>query len=181
MFSALLPHIPRCADAFGEPAPARTPILTKAQGKAVLPIYKRLTDEKLLTRCNQSKTRNTTEALNSKIWLLCPRTRFASRSVVETGTAFAVLWFNRGHSSFECVPEELGVHPPCDLVALGTLQDLTRCQTGVDSQPLPKAMPSPSYDTLNETVFSRPYNTVFAFSPTIVVPSVKMCPKKLKT
>ncbi|KAH7967702.1 hypothetical protein HPB52_001662 [Rhipicephalus sanguineus] len=39
------------ARALGEPAPAHTPLLTKAQGKAIFPIYKRLTDEKLLTRC----------------------------------------------------------------------------------------------------------------------------------
>lgn len=36
------------------------------------------------------------------------------------------LWFNRGHSSFERVLEELGVLPPHDLVALGTSRDSTR-------------------------------------------------------
>lgn len=38
----------------------------------------------------------------------------------------AVLWFNRGHSSFERVLEELGVLPPQDLVVLGTSRDSTR-------------------------------------------------------
>ncbi|XP_037512469.2 uncharacterized protein LOC119389334 [Rhipicephalus sanguineus] len=114
------------AKALGEPAPAHTPLLTKAQGKAIFPIYKRLTDENLPTRCIQGKTQNAAESLNSKIWLLCPKTRFASRHVVEMATAMAVLWFNRGHSSFERVLEELGVLPPHDLVALGTSQDSTR-------------------------------------------------------
>ncbi|XP_077517442.1 uncharacterized protein LOC144128181 [Amblyomma americanum] len=116
----------RRAEALGEAAPAHTPLLTKAQGKAILPIYKRLTDEKLLARCVQGKTQNAAESLNSKIWLLCPKTRFASRFVVEMATALAVLWFNRGHSSFERVLEELGVLPPQDLVGLGSSRDSMR-------------------------------------------------------
>ncbi|XP_077554044.1 uncharacterized protein LOC144168921 [Haemaphysalis longicornis] len=116
----------RRAEALGEPAPAHTPLLTKAQGKAVLPIYKRLTDKELLTRCVQGKTQNAAESLNSKIWLLCPKTRFASRFVVEMAAALAVLWFNQGHSSFERVLEELGVLPTEDLVVLGASQDNTR-------------------------------------------------------
>ncbi|XP_040074766.2 uncharacterized protein LOC120846929 [Ixodes scapularis] len=111
------------AEALGEPAPDHTPTLTKAQGKAVLPIYRRLTDEKLLARCIRGKTQNAAESLNSKIWLLCPKTRFASRTVVETATAIAVLWFNGGHASFEHVLEELGVLPPKGLLTLGDSRD----------------------------------------------------------
>ncbi|XP_050027338.3 uncharacterized protein [Dermacentor andersoni] len=116
----------RRAEALGEPALTHTPLLTKAQGKAILPIYKRLTDEKLLARCIQGKTQNAAESLNSKIWLLCPKTRFASRYVVEMATALAVLWFNRGHTSFERVLEELGVLPSESLVELGTSKDIAR-------------------------------------------------------
>ncbi|KAM7296829.1 hypothetical protein ISCGN_021984 [Ixodes scapularis] len=97
-----------------------------AQGKAVLPIYKRLTDIKLLARCLQVKTQNAAESLNSKIWMLCPKTRFAARTAVETATAIAVLWFNRGHSSFEQVLEELGVLPSKQLVHLSSAADQKR-------------------------------------------------------
>ncbi|KAH7943935.1 hypothetical protein HPB52_013450 [Rhipicephalus sanguineus] len=34
----------RRSEALGKPAPAHTPLLTKAQGMAILPIYKRLTN-----------------------------------------------------------------------------------------------------------------------------------------
>nr|XP_050030259.1 uncharacterized protein LOC126526384 [Dermacentor andersoni] len=114
------------AEVSGEPALTHTPLLTKAQGKAILPIYKRLTDEKLLARCIQGKTQNAAESLNSKIWLLCPKPRFASRYVVEMATTLAVLWFNRGHTSFERVLEELGVLPSESLVELGTSKDIAR-------------------------------------------------------
>lgn len=114
------------AEAMGEPAPQHTPILTKAQGLALLPIYKRLSDKKLLARCLQGQTQNAAESLNSKVWLLCPKTRFASRSAVETATAIAVLWYNRGHASFELVLEELGVLPPASLITLGDSSDKRR-------------------------------------------------------
>lgn len=114
------------AIALQAPAPAHTPLLTKAQGKAVLPIYQRLTDAKLLARCLQGKTQNAAESLNSKIWMLCPKTRFAARTAVETATAIAVLWFNRGHSSFEQVLEGLGVLPSKQLVRLSSAADQKR-------------------------------------------------------
>ncbi|XP_070383699.1 uncharacterized protein, partial [Dermacentor albipictus] len=106
------------AEALGQAAPTHTPILTKSQGETMLPVYKRLTEEQLLTRCVKGKTQNGAESLNSKIWLLCPKTRFASRTVVEMATALAVLWYNQGHKSYEQVLQELGVLPSRELVAL---------------------------------------------------------------
>ncbi|CAN7950083.1 unnamed protein product [Ixodes hexagonus] len=114
------------AQALGEPAPPHTPILTTAQAKAILPIYKRLTEEKLLSRCVQGKTQNAAESLNSKIWMLCPKTRFASRTVVEMATAIATLWFNKGHTGFEQVLQELGILPSQELVTLGNQCDKKR-------------------------------------------------------
>ncbi|KAH7969439.1 hypothetical protein HPB52_018192 [Rhipicephalus sanguineus] len=106
------------AQALGEPAPPHTPILTPSQGKPMLPVYKRLTEEKLLQRCVKGQTQNAAESLNSKIWLLCLKTKFATRTVVETATAIAVLWFNQGHSGFEEVLQELGVLPSKELLSL---------------------------------------------------------------
>lgn len=84
----------------------------------MLPVYKRLTEEKLLQRCVKGQTQNAAESLNSKIWLLCPKTKFATRTVVQTATAIAVLWFNQGHSGFEKVLQELGVLPSKELLSL---------------------------------------------------------------
>ncbi|XP_075751069.1 uncharacterized protein LOC142817685 [Rhipicephalus microplus] len=114
------------AEALGEPAPDHTPLLTKARGEALLPIYRRLTEKKLLTRCLQGKTQNAAESLSSKIWLLCPKTKFVSKTVVETATAIAVLWYNCGHGSFEQVLQELGILPPEELVVLGSSRDQRR-------------------------------------------------------
>ncbi|XP_077486057.1 uncharacterized protein LOC144097160 [Amblyomma americanum] len=107
------------AEALGQAAPKHTPVLTNSQGKAMLPTYKRLTDEQLLPRCVKGKTQNAVESLSSKIWLLCPKTRFASCTVVKMATTHAVLWFNQGHKVFENVLEELGVLPSREVLTLG--------------------------------------------------------------
>ncbi|KAG0423235.1 hypothetical protein HPB47_000970 [Ixodes persulcatus] len=57
------------AEAPRGPRPNDAPILAKAQGTALLPIYERLTDEKLLTRCIQGKTQNAAGSVNSEIML----------------------------------------------------------------------------------------------------------------
>ncbi|KAG0435469.1 hypothetical protein HPB47_018461 [Ixodes persulcatus] len=85
---------------------------------------KRLTDEKLLAHCIRRKTQNSAETLNSKIWLLCPNTRFASRTLVETATALSVLRSSEcfrlkelsrlgtsvTYESGECLPEKQQRH-----------------------------------------------------------------------
>ncbi|XP_037504717.1 uncharacterized protein LOC119379487 [Rhipicephalus sanguineus] len=114
------------AEALGEPAPRHTPLLTKAQGLAIMPIYMRLTEKKLLIRCLHGKTQNAAESLNSKIWLLCPKTKFASRTTVETATALAVLWYNEGHRGFEKVLEGIGILPSQDLATHGDHCDVMR-------------------------------------------------------
>lgn len=109
-----------------EPAPHHTTLLTKAQGFAIMPLYKRLTEEKLLIRCLHGKTQNAAELLNSKIWLLCPKTMFASRTTVETATALAVLWYNKGHWGFEKVLEGIEILPSQDLATHGDHCDVMR-------------------------------------------------------
>lgn len=67
--------------------------------------------------------KNATESLNTEIWMLCPKTHFAARTTVETATAIAALWFDRGHSSLEQVLEGLGVLPSKQLVRLSSAAD----------------------------------------------------------
>lgn len=106
------------AEAMGQAAPAHTLILTNSQGKTIPPTYKKLTEERLLTHCVKGETQNGAESLNSKTWLLCPKTRFALGTVVEIATTLAVLWLNQGHKGYKQVLQELGVLSSKELVAL---------------------------------------------------------------
>lgn len=71
-----------------ELAPAHSPIFTSAQAKAMLPTYERLADEKLLSQYIQGNTHNVAGSFN-KIWLLSPKTGFASHTVVKMATSKA--------------------------------------------------------------------------------------------
>lgn len=103
------------AQALGQPAQPHIPVLTPFQGKAVLTTYKRLTEEKLLQRCVKGQTQNAADSLNSKTWLLCPKTNFATLTVLEI---IAVPWFNKGNTGLEEALQELGILPSKELLSL---------------------------------------------------------------
>ena len=72
-----------------------TPIKEQFLGK-ILPIYNRLSDEKLLRRCAQCLTQNSNESLHSMIWRKCPKDIFPSKYLIEAAVAEAVTEYNEG-------------------------------------------------------------------------------------
>lgn len=76
--------------------------------EALLPVYTRLSDRKLLNRCQRGKTQNSNESLHSVIWSLVPKSKHASLFTVETAAAEAITRFNAGtkHAS-EAILKEL--------------------------------------------------------------------------
>lgn len=63
---------------------------------ALRPIYTRLSDKKLLERCQRGKTQNPNESLHSVIWSLVSKNKHASLFTVEAAVAEAVARFNAG-------------------------------------------------------------------------------------
>lgn len=112
--------------ALAESAQVQSSFLTSAQVKAMLPTYERLTSKKLLFRCIQGKPQNVAESLNSKIWLLCYKTRFASYTVAELTTYIEIFWCNKGHKYFQKLLQKLGILSTQELITLGNQRDLTR-------------------------------------------------------
>lgn len=84
------------AAAKGEPTPKHRYSLPLHVCKALLPIYQRLADRKLLERCQRGKTQNSNESLHSLIWSLAPKERHASLFAVQAAVAEAVVRFNAG-------------------------------------------------------------------------------------
>lgn len=83
------------AAARGEPLPKHRS-LPEHVSKALLPVYERLADKRLLERCHRGKTQNANESLHSVIWSLMPKTKHASLVAVETAVAEAVMRYNAG-------------------------------------------------------------------------------------
>ena len=76
---------------------------------AILPIYRELTNDKLLEKCLHGKTQNSNEALHSLIWQRCPKTIYCGKKSVEIGTASAVCHMNDGSKSISNVLERMGL------------------------------------------------------------------------
>lgn len=86
------------AKARGEPAPRHPRNLPPHVGEALLPIFERLSEKKLLERCLRGKTQNNNESLHSMIWALSPKRSHASLFTVEAAVAEAVMKFNSGNA-----------------------------------------------------------------------------------
>ncbi|CAN7999310.1 unnamed protein product [Ixodes hexagonus] len=84
------------AKARGEPALKHRHNLPPHVCKALLPVYERLSDRKLLERCQHRKTQNSNESLHSPIWSLAPKHRHASLVSVGAAVAKAVMKLNAG-------------------------------------------------------------------------------------
>ena len=53
--------------------------LTASVVQEMIPVYKRMSDTKLLKRMEKGKTQNTNECLHSVIWSRCPKTVFIGK------------------------------------------------------------------------------------------------------
>lgn len=79
---------------------------------AKLTIYERLSERKLLERCQRGKTQNNNESLHSIIWSLAPKQRHASLFTVEAAVAEAVMRFNAGNRrTSAAILNELSLNP----------------------------------------------------------------------
>ncbi|KAH7977628.1 hypothetical protein HPB49_003057 [Dermacentor silvarum] len=80
--------------------------------QALLPIYERLSEKKLLERCQRGKTQNGNDSFHSLIWSLAPKERHVSLFALEAAVAEAVLKFNTGNvRASASILEELSLNP----------------------------------------------------------------------
>ena len=67
--------------------------------KELDPIFKRLSNNELLTRCLKGLTQNQNEAINGILWSKCPKTRFCGSRKVRIAVCETVAEFNSGAAS----------------------------------------------------------------------------------
>lgn len=95
-----------------KPPPRHRYNLPDHVAKALLPIFKRLSDKKRLERCMRARTQHSNESLHSLIRALAPKERHASLFSIEAAVAEAAMNFIAGHerSSAEIL-HELNMNP----------------------------------------------------------------------
>ena len=74
----------------------------------IKPVYLRLTDKALLTRCLRGATQNRNESLNGMVWQHCPKESFCGLGTVSTAAALATIKFNAGSAKLSALLEEMG-------------------------------------------------------------------------
>ena len=65
-------------------------------GSRLVPIFQRLSDEKLIQRCSRKKTQNPNESLHQLIWKICPKSTYVGRRTLKTAVALAACQFSMG-------------------------------------------------------------------------------------
>jgi hypothetical protein len=85
------------------------PYLLEELLPVILPVYERLSDEKLLERCERVATQNANECVNGQIWLRCPKTLWMGRKSIMIGAVMGVLVFNGGAGELVRVQSKFGL------------------------------------------------------------------------
>ena len=80
-------------------------------GRAITPIYDRMSDAKLLERMASGATENANESLHSMIWMYCPKAVFVGHSRVVCAVDMAVARFNAGAKATSDRMRLLGIEP----------------------------------------------------------------------
>ncbi|XP_077537466.1 uncharacterized protein LOC144149688 [Haemaphysalis longicornis] len=113
----------------GEPMPKHRYNFPPHVCKALLPIYQRLSNKKLLDRCSRGKTQNSNESLHSLIWALAPKERHASLFTVQAAVAEAVMRFNAGNAKTSSgILKALSLNPSVKSTKRMTEKDHQRAQ-----------------------------------------------------
>ena len=67
-------------------------------GTKLVPIFQRLSNEKVLKRCSRKATQNPNESFHQLIWEICPKTIYVGRRTMRTATMVALCQFVMGAS-----------------------------------------------------------------------------------
>ena len=73
-----------------------------------MPIFQRLSDEKLLKRCSRNKTQNANESLHHIIWKFSPKAIFTGRKTLEVAVLLALCQFSIGKCFKDILCQVLG-------------------------------------------------------------------------
>ncbi|XP_029168072.1 uncharacterized protein LOC114938336 [Nylanderia fulva] len=97
------------AQAIGNVDYKHKPPLSTSVFEAILPIYKELSNDDLLTRCIGGYTQNSNESFNSTVWSMAPKSTSSGKHVLDTAIYIAVGIYNDGLSSVMRLMQNLGM------------------------------------------------------------------------
>lgn len=97
--------------------------------KELDPIFERLSDESLLTRCLQGLTQNQNESVNAQLWSKCSKTTFVGVRRVRIAVCETVTVFNTGAANKAVIMDLSGVNPGASMLKALREQDKKRIKS----------------------------------------------------
>lgn len=114
----------------GEPVPSHEKksktFLNSLVAQYLKPVYERLTNEKLMSRCLLGMTQNANESFHAVVWSHCPKHIFVGSKRVAIATALAVANFNRGSRGVLEFVEAIGCSVTREMESRGVKRDQIR-------------------------------------------------------
>ena len=92
------------------------------------PIFTRLSDSDLLSRCLLGLTQNQNESLNGRLWSLVPKTTFCGKRRIVIAVCETICVSNTGAASNYMLFEKLGIEPGENTLRALRQEDRTRLQ-----------------------------------------------------
>ena len=93
------------------------------------PIFTRLSNDDLLSRCLKGMTQNQNEAVNGQLWSKCSKTKFSGARKVCIAACDAIAVFNTGAASKAVTMQLCGVNPGVNTMRALRQQDQSRIKS----------------------------------------------------
>ena len=95
-------------------------------GTKLVPIFQRLSDEKLLKRCSRKATQNPNESFHQLIWKICPKAIYVGRRTMRTAAMLALCQFSMGASFKILLCKLMSMEPGAVLRVTSKEKDIKR-------------------------------------------------------
>ena len=92
----------------------------------LMPIFMRLSNDTLLSRCLLGITQNQNEAVNGVLWSRCPKTKFCGRTKLVMAVSETVCHFNTGAGYTLSLMETLDIEPSSNMLSALRREDSDR-------------------------------------------------------
>jgi len=97
-------------------------------GTKLVPIFQRLSDEKLLKRCSRRATQNANEALHQLVWKVCPKSIHVRLRTLRVAATLALAQFSMGASFKILICKVMGMDPGRNMEIHAKKKDFERIQ-----------------------------------------------------
>ncbi|XP_059172207.1 uncharacterized protein LOC131953168 [Physella acuta] len=92
----------------------------------IRPVYEKMSQEDLLSRCLDGKTQNTNESIHSVIWSRCPKHLFVGRQRLEIAVCLGVGEFNMGSKASHNFLKHINLQVGNKTKEIGAKRDIVR-------------------------------------------------------